>query len=221
MRINKLKFVRNILICILALGVVSYILDMAPGFKRDKYKDITNIIVGDENLTEKLKNPIYISENGSIFLSKEDTSNLLNSNIYIENEYEKVIIICDTKVGAITLEDKVLTINGSKKDMLEGIVIKDEITYLPISEMTLIFNIEISYIKETDVVMIDKLNRGIIKADVSEDTIIKYKPRALSKEVGKIEQGEKVSCFYTTSKGWRLIRTNKGILRICKSKYSR
>ena len=62
MRINKLKFIRNIAICIVALFVVAFILNMTPGYKRDKYKDITNIVIGDTNFTEDLKNLIYIIE---------------------------------------------------------------------------------------------------------------------------------------------------------------
>ena len=65
------------------------------------------------------------------------------------------------------------------------------------------------------------MNAGIIKADISTDTSIRYKARKLSKKVGEVKKGEKVSCFYTTSKGWRLIRTENGVLRICKSKYFR
>ena len=81
--------------------------------------------------------------------------------------------------------------------------------------MKLVFNIEMDYIKDNDVVIIDRLNEGIIKADVSIRSDIQYKPRGLSKVVGELNVGDKVSCFYTTSKGWRLIRTEDGVLRIC------
>lgn len=217
MKLNKLKFLRNIIICVVALGVVSFILDMTPGFKRDKYKDITNIIIKDKNLTEELQHPIYISDKGTVYLSKEDVENFFNTKIYYEEAYDTLITITETKVGSIPLKEKTIYINGSKKDILETIIQRDEITYLPISEMTLIYNIEINYIPETDIVIIDKLDAGIIKADVSEDTSIRYKARKLSKKVAEIKKGEKVSCFYTTSKGWTLIRTEKGELGYVKA----
>ena len=215
MKINKLKFLRNIIICVVALYIVSYILNMAPGFKRDKYKDITNIVIGDENLTEKLCNLILVSENGTVYLSKEDTENLLNSKIYYEEKYNTIITICGTKVAALSPNERVLYVNGSKIDILESAIEKNGVIYLPISEMTLIFNIEIKYINSTNIVIIDRLDKGIIKADVSKNTELKFKPRNISKTLGEVEQGEKVSCFYTTSKGWRLIRTENGYLRIC------
>lgn len=217
MRINKLKFLRNIIICVVAFFIVSFILNTAPGFRRDKFKDITKIIIGDEDYTEELKNLIYISQNGNVFLSMEDTGNLLNSKVYYEQEDNKVITICGTKVSAISLNEKKLEINGAKNDILETAFERNGVIYLPISEMTVVFNIEIEYIKENDIVIIDKLNKGIIKADVSDSTEIKFKPRGLSKNVGETVQGEKVSCFYTTSKGWRLIRTTNGVLGYVKA----
>ena len=143
MRINKLKFIRNIAICIVALFVVAFILNMTPGYKRDKYKDITNIVIGDTNFTEDLKNLIYISEKGTIYLSEEDAVNLLNCKIYYEKDYNKTIIICADKVAAISGTEKILEINGAKKDILETEVLINNKIYLPISEMKLVFNIEI------------------------------------------------------------------------------
>lgn len=55
MKLNTKKFMRNIIICLIAFGVVSFILNYAPGFKRDKYKGITNLVINDEDVTENLK----------------------------------------------------------------------------------------------------------------------------------------------------------------------
>ena len=50
--------------------------------------------------------------------------------------------------------------------------------------------------------------------EITKDTDIKFRPRGLSKDVGVLKQGESVACFYTTSKGWRKIRTQTGIIRL-------
>lgn len=55
MKLNTKKFMRNIIICLIAWVVVSFILNYAPGFKRDKYVGATNLIINDEDVTEKLK----------------------------------------------------------------------------------------------------------------------------------------------------------------------
>ena len=221
MEINNLKFIRNILICVLAFGIVAFILNMAPGFKRDKFTDITNIILADENITEQLKNLIYVNENNTVYLSIDDVRNIFNSNIYYEEDNRDIITIHENNVSRLSLDEKNMEINGVKTIILDAPIEKEGIIYLPVSEMTNIFNIEMQYAKEEDNVIIDSLEKGIIKADIAENTEIKFKPRSMSKVVGQVKTGENVSCFYTTSKGWRLIRTEKGILRICKSKYFR
>ena len=58
-KIQKRKFIRNIIIGIIALLVVAFIINIAPGYKRNKYQDVTNLVIGDENVTETLHNPIY------------------------------------------------------------------------------------------------------------------------------------------------------------------
>ncbi len=54
-KLNTKKFIRNIIICLIAWIAVSLILNYAPGFKRDKYEGITNLIINDEDITENLK----------------------------------------------------------------------------------------------------------------------------------------------------------------------
>lgn len=217
MKINKKKFLRNIIISIIALIIVAFIINTAPGYERDKYSGITNLVINDTNVTEQLKNEIIISKTGTIYLSLEDVKNLFDNNIYYDEAYNKIITTSELKVGSIDLEVKQMIVNGSTVNMLDAATKFNEIIYIPISEMGLIYNIEASYISETDIVIIDRLNTGLIKADVAENTDIKYKPRALSKNVEELQEGEKVNCYYTTSKGWRLIRTSKGVVGYVKA----
>ena len=88
-KIQKKKFIRNIIIGIVALIVVAFIINIAPGFKRNKYKDVTNLVIGDANVTENLIKPIYKDEEGNVYLSKEDIEQFLDKTIY----YDVAIIL--------------------------------------------------------------------------------------------------------------------------------
>lgn len=110
-----------------------------------------------------------------------------------------------------------MIINGVKQNLNSKVLQKDGVIYIPISELELVYNISVDYIEETDVVVIERLNQGLIKAEVEEGAKLKYKPRSISKKVGEIEAGETVSCYYTTSKGWRLIRKEDGTLGYVKA----
>lgn len=216
-KIQKRKFIRNIVISIIALFIVAFIINIAPGYKRNKYKNVTNLVIGDTNVTENLKNPIYRDEDGTIYLSKEDIKTFLDKTIYYDKENNIVILTSEVTVASMEIGNKIKNIDGVSKDMLHTIIYKDDIMYIPLDEIKTIYNIETKYIEESDIVIIDKLNKGMIKAEAEEETKIRYKQRTLSKEVGNLSVGEKVSAFYTTSKGWRLIRTEDGIVGYVKA----
>lgn len=72
MKIQTLKFIRNIIIGIIALVISAIIVNISPGYKRDKYTNVINLVVEDTNVTEELKNPIYINEKGKLYLSNDD-----------------------------------------------------------------------------------------------------------------------------------------------------
>lgn len=217
MKLNTKKFMRNILICIIAWILVSLILNYAPGFKRDKYVGITNLIINDEDCTEQLKNNIYISEDGNVYLSKDDIQNLFDKNIYYDEESNIIITTSNIKIASMVIGEKKITVNNVEKPIQTDIFASEQTIYIPISDLSVVYNISVTYIKDTDVVVIEELNKGLIKAEVEEDATLKFKPRLISKSMGEIKQGENVCCYYTTSKGWRLIRTEDGRLGYVKA----
>lgn len=216
-RINKSKFLRNILISVIALLVVAFIINTSPGYRRDKYADVINLIINEENKTGDLKNSIYINENGTVYMSEEDIRNLFDSTIYYDAKYNELITTSRTKVASISIDENKININNSIVSMLEPIIKIDDKMYLPISDMSIVYNIKIEYIKDTNRVVIDNLNKGMIRATVVDKTDIKFRPRKLSKNIGTVSAGETVNCFYTTSKGWRQIRTLDGTIGYVKA----
>lgn len=117
----------------------------------------------------------------------------------------------------IIIDEKEMIVNNSNISMLDSIIKINNNIYLPISDMEIVYNIKISYIQNTKRVVIDELDKGMIRAIVVDDTDIKFRPRRLSKDIGVLEKGETVNCFYTTSKGWRQIRTSDGIIGYIKA----
>ena len=217
MKINTKKFFRNILICIIAWILVSLILNYAPGFRRDKHAGITKLIINDEDATDVLKQDIYVSEEQDVYFSMQDLRNLFDKNICYYEDLNVIVTTSNTKIAAFDLNNSKVKLNGIEHDLKANIIKKDSILYIPISELQVVYNIEVKYIKDKKIVIIDNLNSGFIKAEVIEEGIIKYKPRFISKKIGKVSVGEQVACYYTTSKGWRLIRTENGTLGYIKA----
>ncbi len=214
---KKLKFMRNVIVGVIALLIAAFIINIAPGYKRDKYKDVVNLIIDEHNVTEDLKNMLYINENKTVYMSEEDVRELFDENIYYDQQYNQIITTSYTKVANIEIEEKQMNVNDSKVNMLDAIIKINDKIYLPISDMELVYNIKIKYIEETNRVVIENLNRGLIRATVTDNASIKFKQRSLSKDVGEVVKGEQVSCYYTTSRGWRQIRTENGTVGYVKA----
>ena len=140
MKLNTKKFIRNIIICLIAWLVVSFILNYAPGFKRDKFAEVTNLIIDDEDLTENLNHNIYISENGVIYLSIQDIENMFDKNIYYDEEFKSIITTSNTKTAIMSLEDSKIIINGIEQNLQSKVLKMEEIIYIPISELELVYN---------------------------------------------------------------------------------
>lgn len=217
MKIQTAKFIRNIIIGIIALMIVAFIINIAPGYRRNKYSNVINLVIGEENVTEQLKHPIFKDERGELYISKDDIQNLLDKTIYYDEAENMIITTSEVAVGSMVIGEKQVTINNSKNATLSTIIYENNIMYIPIKEMQSVYNIELQYIEESDILVIDSLNKGMIKAEATEETVIRYKQRSLSKEVGKLKPGEVVSAFYTTSKGWRQIRTEDGTVGFVKA----
>ena len=215
---KRMKFLRNIFIGIITLIIAMIIVNVAPGYRRDKYKDVINLVLNNENVTEHLKNDIYINDKNTIYISEDDIRDLFDATIYFDEEYSQIITTSRTKVANIVIDEKKMIVNGVEQQMIDSVIRINNKIYLPISDMTKVYNIDVQYIPSTKIVVIDNLDKGIIRAIVSEETEIKYKPRRFSKNIGILKQGETVYAFYTTSKGWRQIRTQTGVIRIYKSK---
>lgn len=216
-KVKKIKFIRNILVGVISLIVVALIINIAPGYKRDKYKNVVNLILNEENKTEELKQEIYIDENENVYISEEDIKKLFDTTIYYDEKYNQIVTTTNTKVVNLSIDEGKMIINDSIQPMENKVIKVNNNIYLPIEDMEVVYNIEVEYIKTSNKVVIDNLSKGMIKAIVKEKSDIKFKPRGLSKNIGTIDKGESVYCFYTTGKGWRQIRTSDGTLRICKS----
>lgn len=210
------KPILKIIIVGAMLAIVSAILMIAPNYIKDKNANKLNLIINNNNVTAKLKNDIFINENGVIYLSREDAKNYFDGQIYYDKENSQIITTSDTKVAVISLQEKKMTINGSEKQLIDTAIRKDGTIYIPISEMGGVYNMEINKIKDVNVVTIDSLDRELIKADVNKNVSVKYKAKALSKTVEKLKTGDKV-VWISENNGWVKIRTSKGRIGYIKS----
>lgn len=216
--VHNKRFRRNILIGVIALLVVAFIINTAPGYRKNKYADITNLVITNENITDKLIYKIYINDKDTIYIAKDDLNNLFDKTIYYDEIDNTVIITSDSSIASMKIGEKALTINGANIQTIDTIMYIENIMYIPISELENVYNISVKYMKDSNIVVIDDLSKGIETAETSDNTKLKFRPRGLSKTLKNISKNERVYVFETTRKGWRLIRTEDGVIGYVKAK---
>lgn len=207
------KIVKRMLILLAVLFVIVFILIKAEDFIKEQANDKISLVINNTNVTERLKNELKIDD-GIIYVSMDDIKNFFDKYIYIEDETNEVITTYDDKIASIGFESNKLTLNGSTKKTSAHAIKDNETTYLPISEMKDVYDIEIDNIAETKVITIDSVDREQVKAQTKANISVKSKKEGFSRTVEKVEKGESVIVVKNNNevseKGWTKIRTQKG-----------
>ena len=174
----------------------------------------TQIILNNENITSNLKDDI-IKENGKIYISFEDVKNVLDKNLYKETETGIVITTSNKKVASFKQTDEFININGSNIDESNILINKNEKDYIAISSLENVYDYEFNYIENTNIVLLDSLNKKQIKAYAKKNIKIKKEPKMFSANIAKIEKGNWIY-FISEENGYAKIRTQDGIIGFIK-----
>lgn len=212
---RKKKIIIRTFITIVALLVIFIIAMILNNFIILDNNKTTNLVINNRNVTSNLKNEILI-EDDIIYLSESDIANFFDKYIYKDEETNKIITTYDKKIAEIGYDENVININGSDKGIYAHAIEKDGETYLPISEMTDVYDIEIANIPETKVITMDSLDRQQKRAIVNKNVSVKSSTNFISRTVDRIEKGEAV-IVVSSENGYSKIRTSNGKLGYIKS----
>lgn len=202
------NFAKLVIVAAIMLAII-FALKYASNFEKKELTDRTNLVVNYTNVTAKMKNKVYM-ENDKIYLSKEDIKNYYDQYIYHDKDYNRIITTYDDNIAYISIDKGTTSINDSRIVKANAIT-KDETIYIPISELQDIYNIKITYVKDTDTIVIESLDRESKVAKASKKLGVKYKATVISKSVDVIEADEQITIIPDTQiKGWIKVRTTRG-----------
>lgn len=212
---KKKKRIIKAFITILSIVVILIIAMIANDFIILDHNKKTNLVINNKNVTGNLKNEVLI-EDDIIYLSEADIANFFDKYIYEDEENNQMITTYEKKIATIGFEKNTININGSDKKIYAHAIKKDEMVYLPISEMKDVYDIEISNIEKTKVVTMDSLEKEQKKAIVTTDVAVKSSTNFISKTVDRIKKGDSV-IVVSSNNGYTRIRTENGKIGYIKS----
>ena len=209
---KKFYIYKVIVTAIFAVCMV-FILKKAPNYIRNDIEDKTNLVINNSNITKNLKNDVIV-ENDIVYISTKDIANFFDGSIFYDNKYNQIITTSDTKVATMKLEEKLVEVNGSELNLVASARKVNNEFYLPISEISKsVYNVETTYVKDTDTVVLVSLDRELTYANSSKNNNIKYKPDIFSRTVDKVKTGDTLTVVNTSEElpdGWSKVTTENG-----------
>ena len=215
-KINVPRLILRIVIVAIILGLMVFAIKIAPNYARDEFADKTNLIINNNNITRNVKSNILIEDN-TIYLSTADMQNFFDEYLLVDEENQMIITTSNTKTVMIPFDETTINVNGVQKTIKHSLLNRDGEIYLPLTDLTDIYNIEVNYSAESNIITIDSLNRKFVQALSSKDMSVKYLPTVFSKTVDKVERGDTLVLVQDRENGgnvvednWIKVRTKKG-----------
>ena len=180
----------------------------------------TNLIINNSNVTSSLKKSIY-KENGVIYIAKPDIYNFFDNTIMYDEKYNQIITGSEKKIASLPIDSKQIQVNSSNVTIKSPAKIIDDVAYVPISELSEVYNIKTTYVESKDLVYIDSLDRKQKIATLTKDSNIKYKPTNISATLAKAKAGDTLVIAnrsdYPVPNGWTRVRTQDGTIGYIKT----
>ena len=211
----KTKVLYKLIVVAIFVALAFFILKYAPNYVNTEITDKANLVINNSNVTGDLKKDVII-ENGVIYISMEDISNFFDPYIYYDEKYNQIITTSDNQVTSMVVGGNTMINNGSSVSTSGTILQRNDTYYIPFSSFKDTYNVEISYIEETNTITVDSKNRKYVVADSKKENSVKAYPTVFSRTVDKLEEQETVTVVQNDENknnvidGWVEIRTDIG-----------
>ena len=209
---NSSKLIFNIFIVIVFLAILGGVFYLSPNYIREDYDGKTKVLINNNNVTLKMKNDVYIDENNNVFLSLADVRNYFDKYIEYDKENGDIITTSEINIAKMSTRDTKIDINGEEEELNSSAIEKNDTIYLPFSEISeKVYDVDLEYIKDTNTIIIDSLDRKKEVANTTKETKLKYKPQTLSGTLEKLEANEQVVYIEETN-NWVEVRAKDGTI---------
>ena len=204
---DKIKRVRNaiillVLICLIFLGVNVNNLN--------KSKVTSNLVIYGDNIKTSYA---PFTQNGSQYISVDTISKTIDKNIYYDKVTSEVIVTTYSDVLKFKMDNKKIFKNMKYVDIKNPAKNVDGQPYLPLDELSDVYNINVAYNDKQNIITIDKQNEDtgkVKKNDVEVYSDLKTNSTVLA----KLKSGDTLTVYTDELKHnrWYKVKTQDGIV---------
>ena len=143
--------------------------------KKTVTKEIDNLVVFGENTTLDEKHKAFI-EDECIYVALSTFSKLVDEDISYDEVTEKVIITNYDNVAKLKVDSNIINVNFEDKEISHVAKKKDEVLFIPLSDLVWLYDITLSYNEESKTASIDskdlntskvKYNNCVVYSDIT------------------------------------------------------
>ena len=133
---SKGKILLNIIIVLIFLAILGGVFYFSPNYIKEDYNGKIKVLINNNNVTLKMKNDVYIDENNNVFMSMPDIKNYFDKYIEYDKENGDIITTSEINIAKLSTKNNKITINGEEEELNSKAIKKEEIVYLPFSEIS-------------------------------------------------------------------------------------
>jgi len=219
-----LKFVTilAIITCALVIGAISvYVVYFAPNntiveaFDEGKL----NLVIGDKIIEDGMP----VVKNKEVLLPFNVIKKYIDPYIFMDEELKKVVVTTYEKVIRMNLNSNEGLINNKPVKLESPVIEENKSVYVPVYFLDEYYNIEVNYVEEKNVIIIDKKGTNIKMADpISKKAVIRSGESIkfpIYKEFNLKEESQNRMVVFGDNGDWLKVRSQDGIIGFIQKKY--
>lgn len=205
--LNKYAKRRRIAILAVVL-VIALIIVLLNIFKVEAHKKPDKISLMLNNEIVELEKEMY-KEEENIYISKEDIVKLFDDTLYYNEAEKELITTYNTHIALLKVDETFMVLNDSNVELKGCLTEKDGIIYLPLTDLGIVYDLEIEYSEEYNRVILSSTQEEKKQAITLKKATLKEKPSMFSKKIEKLDMSEYVVVLGTEKK-YKKVRTENG-----------
>lgn len=178
-----------------------------------------NLVIGDKLIDDG--RPVI--KNQEVLLPFDIIKEHIDPYIYLDEKLKKVIVTTSDKVIRMNLNNPQALINNKPVNLKNPVIEENKVVYVPVYFLDDFYNIEVNYLKDKNVIIIDRNETNIKTAEpVSEKAVIRRGESIKFPIYKKFNMQEKLQnkmMVFDDSGEWLKVRSQDGIIGYIQKKY--
>lgn len=203
---------RRVTALLIIVAFILIVINLIFGNDKEKINDLKILYNNEET---KYADVVVDSEE-RIYFSIFDITNIFDSNLYYNDAEKEIITTFNKHVALLKVDETFMVVNDSNINLSAEVKEFNNTVYVPITDMELVYDIEVSYSEEENILMLDSIDKEKKEAEVIKKTKVKEDKGLFKKTLEKIDVGSTVVVIEEVENYYK-IRTENGNIGYVKS----